>query len=68
MGIRTSDLKLKKRIQRSLSDAFMRASIADAQDLINRKREECYAQLGHFEKWRDLAADIRSDAVIVHEY
>lgn len=60
MGIKTSDLNLKTRINRSLSDAFLRASIADAQDLLNRKREDCYAELGHFENWRDLAADIRS--------
>ncbi|MEJ2108571.1 MAG: LutB/LldF family L-lactate oxidation iron-sulfur protein, partial [Acidobacteriota bacterium] len=45
---------------RGLSDSFMRASIADAQDLINRKRGDCYAELGHFEQWRDLAADIRA--------
>ena len=59
MGVKTSDLELKKRIDRSLGDSFMRASVAGAQDLINRKRGDCYADLGHFEKWRDLAADIR---------
>ena len=60
MGIKTSDLSLKKRIRGSLSDAFMRSSIADAQDLINRKREDCFVELGNFDEWRDLAADIRS--------
>ncbi len=60
MGMKTSSLGLKKRMKRSLSDSFMRAAIANAQDLINRKREDCYAELGSFEKWRDLAMDIRS--------
>ncbi len=60
MSIKTSSLGLKRRVELNLSDSFMRTSIANAQDLINRKRSDCYAELGHFEKWRDLAADIRS--------
>jgi L-lactate dehydrogenase complex protein LldF len=68
MGIKTSNLSLQKRMHRSLSDSFMRASIANAQDLISRKREECYAELGNFEKWRDLAADIRSHVLEYLDY
>jgi L-lactate dehydrogenase complex protein LldF len=60
MSIKTSNHGLKQRIERSLSDSFMRASIADAQDRISQKRADCYAELGDFEKWRDLAAGIRS--------
>lgn len=60
MSIRTSNLGLKERMRKGLSDSFMRASIAAAQDLINRKRRACYEELGHFEQWRDLAADIRT--------
>jgi L-lactate dehydrogenase complex protein LldF len=60
MGIKTSSLGLKKRIDRSLSDTFMRASIANAQDLIRRRRSDCYTELGHFEEWREQAEDIRS--------
>jgi L-lactate dehydrogenase complex protein LldF len=60
MSIKTSTLNLKQRMQQSLSNSFLRASIANAQDWINQKRETCYAELGHFEQWRDLAADIRS--------
>ncbi len=60
MSIKTSCLGLKQRVAQNLSDSFMRTSIANAQDLINQKRADCYAELGHFEKWRDLAADIRS--------
>jgi len=68
MGIKTSHLSLKNRLNRSLSDSFMQSSIADAQDLINRKREDCYEELGHFEKWRDLAADIRSHVLDSLDY
>jgi L-lactate dehydrogenase complex protein LldF len=60
MSIKTSNLNLKQRMEKNLSDLFMRASIAHAQDWINQKREDRYVELGHFEKWRDLAADIRS--------
>jgi L-lactate dehydrogenase complex protein LldF len=68
MSIKTSSLGLKQRMKRNLSDSFMRASIANAQDLINRKREDCYAELGHFEKWRDLAMDIRSHVLDYLDY
>lgn len=60
MSIKTSNLGLKQRIQRNLSDSFMRTSIANAQDRIGRKREDCYRELGHFEKWRELVMDIRA--------
>jgi len=60
MSVKTSNLNLRQRIEHSLSDAFLRASIANAQDLINQKRKDRYDELGNFEKWRDLAADIRS--------
>ncbi len=46
----------------------MRSSIANAQDLINRKREDCYRELGHFEEWRELAADIRSHVLDFLDY
>ena len=68
MSIKTSNLGLKERIKKSLSDSFMRASIANAQDRINGKREECFAKLGHFEKWRELAEDIRSHVLDYLDY
>lgn len=68
MSIKTSNLGLKRRLKRNLSDAFMRTSIANAQDRINRKREVCYAELGHFDKWRDMAADIRSHTLDYLDY
>lgn len=60
MSIKTSDLNLKQRMHDNLSDEFMRASIARAQDLINQKREDRFNELGNYEQWRDIAADIRS--------
>ena len=59
MSIRTSEMKLKPRIKKNLADTFMRSAIGGAQDLINGKRQDRFAELGNFEKWRDLAADIR---------
>ncbi len=46
----------------------MRAAIADAQDRIKRKRDDCYTELGHFEEWRDLVADIRSHVLDSLDY
>jgi len=68
MSIKTSNLGLKQRVERNLSNSFMRASIANAQDWINRKREDCYEELGDFEKWRDLAMDIRSHVLDYLDY
>ena len=68
MSIKTSNLGLKQRIERSLSDSFMRTAIANAQDRINQKRADCYAELGDFEKWRDLAAEIRSHVLDYLDY
>ncbi|MDZ7371169.1 MAG: LutB/LldF family L-lactate oxidation iron-sulfur protein [candidate division KSB1 bacterium] len=60
MSLQTSRLPLKKRIRRALSDDFMRASIAAAQDLINRKRQDRFAELGDIDSWREAAAEIRA--------
>ena len=68
MSIKTSNLGLKERVERNLSNSFMRASIANAQDWINRKREDCYEELGDFEKWRDMAMDIRSHVLDYLDY
>ncbi len=59
MGIKTSDLSLKKRLDKELGDNFMRKAIGRAQDLINKKRDDAFAELGNFEQWREMAAAIR---------
>ncbi len=59
MSIKTSDVSLKPRIKQKLNDPFMRKAISGAQDLINQKREDRFAELRNYEQWRDLAADIR---------
>ena len=63
MSIRTSEQALKPRIKQKLDDSFMRKAISGAQDLINKKREDRFAELGNYEKWRDLAADIREHVI-----
>ncbi len=65
MGLKTSDLPLKRRIRKALADSFMRASIAGAQDLLNRKRRDRFEELGHYEEWRAAAAEIR-DHTLAH--
>ncbi len=60
MGIKTSNLGLRRRMRESLSDTFMRASIANAQDRINPMRADCCAELDRYEQWRELAAGIRA--------
>ncbi|MDZ4199890.1 MAG: hypothetical protein U1E27_11475, partial [Kiritimatiellia bacterium] len=52
MSLRTHSLPLKKRVRKQLGDSFMRQSIARAQDLINGRRAERYAELGNAELWR----------------
>ena len=60
MSIKTSDLPLKERLDKELGDSFMRKSIANAQDLLNNKRDLAFAELGNYEEWRDMAAAVRS--------
>ncbi len=59
MSIKTSDLSLKERLDKELGDSFMRTSIANAQDLLNKKRNDVFAELGNYEQWRELAGSIR---------
>lgn len=60
MSIRTSDLPLQQRIRAELDKDFMRAAIANAQDLLNRKRADVFEELGDYQAWRDQASAIRS--------
>ncbi len=60
MTIKTSDLPLKERLQKELGNSQMRKAIANAQDLLNGKREAAFAELGDFEQWRETAGTIRS--------
>lgn len=59
MSIRTSDLSLKERLDKELGDGFMRKSIANAQDLLNKKRNDAFEVLGNYEEWREMAAAVR---------
>ena len=60
MSIKTSDLPLNERLEKELADKFMRTSIARAQDLLNQKRADAFAELGNYEQWRENAAAVRS--------
>ncbi len=59
MGIKTSDLSLKDRLDKELGDTFMREAIGRAQDLLNKKRDDAFEELGNYEQWREMAGAIR---------
>lgn len=63
MGIATSDKPFTERIKDAEADKFMRASVAKAQDSQFQKRTEARRQLGHWEGWRDLSAEIRQHVI-----
>ncbi len=60
MSIKTSDLPLKERLQEELANPVMRTAIANAQDLLNAKRDAAFTELGNYEQWRETAGVIRS--------
>jgi len=60
MSIKTSPLPLKERLRQELANPVMRTAIANAQDLLNAKRDAAFAELGDFAKWRETAGAIRS--------
>ncbi|MBM9513331.1 LutB/LldF family L-lactate oxidation iron-sulfur protein [Desulfogranum marinum] len=59
MSIQTSDLPLHDRINTELEKPFMRKAIANAQDLLNQKREDVFKELGNYEQWKSQASAIR---------
>lgn len=59
MSIKTSELPLHERIKTELDNQFMRTAIANAQDLLNQKREDVFKELGNYEQWRDQGSAIR---------
>lgn len=59
MSIQTSNLELQERIRAELDKQFMRRAIANAQDLLNNKREEVFRELGNYDQWKAQASAIR---------
>jgi L-lactate dehydrogenase complex protein LldF len=59
MTIKTSDLSLHDRLEKELADTTMRRAIAKGQDTLNAKRNAAFAELGHYEQWRENAAAVR---------
>lgn len=60
MTIKTSDLPFKERLDKALDNSLMRNAIANAQDLLNAKRNAAFEELGDYEQWRETAGTIRS--------
>ncbi|MEL0577812.1 LutB/LldF family L-lactate oxidation iron-sulfur protein [Pectobacterium punjabense] len=59
MSLKTSNVKFKDRIQTQIHDSIMRKAVANAQERIGANRQKMVDELGHWEAWRDHAAQIR---------
>lgn len=60
MSMKTSDVKFKERIHIKMQDAFMRQSVANAQERMFANRQKAAEKLGHWEDWRQMGMDIRN--------
>ncbi|AFI90737.1 iron-sulfur cluster-binding protein [Pectobacterium parmentieri] len=63
MSLKTSDVKFKDRIQTQIHDPIMRKAVANAQERISANRQKMVDELGHWEAWRDHAAQIREHVI-----
>lgn len=59
MYLKTSDVAFKKRIRQQINDPIMRQAVAKAQARIGENRQKMVDELGHWEAWRERAAQIR---------
>lgn len=59
MSIKTSNTDFKTRIRQQIEDPIMRKAVANAQQRIGANRQKMVDELGHWEEWRDRAAQIR---------
>ncbi|HEJ9677237.1 TPA: iron-sulfur cluster-binding protein [Proteus mirabilis] len=59
MSLKTSSLPFKTLIDRQVHDQIMQKAVATAQETIGRNRQKMVDELGHWEDWRDRAAQIR---------
>ncbi|EMI5435073.1 iron-sulfur cluster-binding protein [Proteus mirabilis] len=59
MSLKTSSLPFKTLIDRQVHDQIMQKVVANAQETIGRNRQKMVDELGHWEDWRDRAAQIR---------
>ncbi|HEK1792510.1 TPA: iron-sulfur cluster-binding protein [Proteus mirabilis] len=59
MSLKTSSLPFKTLIDRQVHDQIMQKAVANAQETIGRNRQKMVDELGHWEDWRDRAAQIR---------
>lgn len=59
MSLRTSNIPFKDLIERQVHDEVMQKAVANAQETIGKNRQKMVDELGHWEDWRDRAAQIR---------
>ncbi|MGF1723940.1 LutB/LldF family L-lactate oxidation iron-sulfur protein [Photobacterium nomapromontoriensis] len=60
MSMKTSDVNFKQRIDVQMKDAFMRKSVANAQERMFANRQIAADKLGNWEEWREMGMDIRN--------
>ncbi len=58
MSIKTSNTNFQ-RIRQQIEDPIMRKAVANAQQRIGANRQKMVDELGHWEEWRNAAAQIR---------
>lgn len=63
MGLSTSNLPLKERIEKEVNNEVLRRNLIKAQNVIGANRKKMMDELGHFEEWRDLSKQIRNHVI-----
>ena len=63
MSIKTSNTDFTTRSRQQIEDTIMRKAVANAQQRIGANRQKMVDELGHWEEWRDRAAQIRDHVV-----
>lgn len=59
MAMKTSNEQFSKRIDKAVDDSFMRGAVAAAQERLRTRKQEKMEELGNWEDWRSLSAEIR---------
>lgn len=63
MSLKISDLNVKQRIAKEISDQVLRKNLVKAQTVIGDNRAKMVEELGHFPEWRELAKEVRNHVI-----
>ena len=59
MGMRIGDKTFKEAFKVEKQNTFMRGAVSSAQDGLRTKKLKAQEELGNWEEWRQLSAEIR---------